>query len=194
MVAIQAQDTEDRVLDAAERCVRLFGLTRWSMSDVAATAEVARGTVYRYFPDRDAVVAAVLARTAERFVASSEASVRRRRSLATQVAEAAAFIVEHRSDPMLNLDLPSHGESAIAALRTAHLTSLAQRWIDFWIPMLELAEERGEIRPGLDHRQTGEWIVRLLFSFAVMPPVAVDLTRPAEIRSFITERLVAGLD
>ena len=163
--------------------------------DVAATAEVARGTVYRYFPDRDAVVAAVLARTAERFVASSEASVRRRRSLATQVAEAAAFIVEHRSDSDVEpRPAVPRGIRHQRPLRTAHLTSLAQRWIDFWIPMLELAEQRGEIRPGLDHRQTGEWIVRLLFSFAVMPPVAVDLTRPAEIRSFITERLVAGLD
>ena len=47
-----------------------YGL-RVSMRDVAAEAGLSRGSVYRYFRDRDALVDAVLERTADRFVAAA---------------------------------------------------------------------------------------------------------------------------
>jgi len=52
---------------------------------------ISRGAVYLHFADRGTLIEAVLARAAARFVASSEESVRRRRTLAGQVAEAAVF-------------------------------------------------------------------------------------------------------
>ena len=64
--------TEERILDAAERCMGRLGLGRVSMTDVAAQAGVSRGSVYLHFGDRASLVDAVLARVATRFVASSE--------------------------------------------------------------------------------------------------------------------------
>ena len=87
--------TEERILDAAERCMGRLGLGRVSMADVAAQAGVSRGSVYLHFGDRASLVDAVLARVATRFVASSEVAVRRRRTLAAQVGEAAVFIRRH---------------------------------------------------------------------------------------------------
>ncbi len=55
-------DTDVRVLDAAEWWLRTTGLRRWSIDDVAARAGVGRTSVYRRFGDRDALVHAVLAR------------------------------------------------------------------------------------------------------------------------------------
>ena len=50
---------------------------------------------------------------------------------------------------------------------------------------------RGEIRPGLDHRQAGEWIVRLLLSFAVMPPGDRRPRRtPPPSAAFVRDHLV----
>src|SRR5690349_930641 len=95
--------TRERILDAGEQAMRRYGFRRASMNDVAAIALVSRGSVYRYYPDRDALVTAVLERLAQRFVASSEASVRRRRTLAAQVAEAAVFIRTHLDDAVLTL-------------------------------------------------------------------------------------------
>src|SRR4051812_36187576 len=95
--APMATDTRARIPDAGEEAVRRFGLRRVSMAEVAELARVSRGSVYRYFPDRGTLVAAVLRRTAERFVESSAASIRRRRTLAAQVGEAAVFIREHIS-------------------------------------------------------------------------------------------------
>jgi AcrR family transcriptional regulator len=163
------------------------------MGDVAAQAGVSRGSVYRYFPDRDALVDAVLVRVADQFVASSEAVVRRRRTLATQVAEAAVFIRQHLRDEFLTLDLPAEEDSLLAALLSARIHHLVDRWIDFWQPFLVEAEARGEVRSGLDHRQAGEWIVRLMLSFAVMPSAVVDLDDPEAVRGFVTDHIVRGL-
>lgn len=55
-------DTDVRVLDAAEWWLRTAGLRRWSIDDVATRADVGRTSVYRRFGDRDNLVHAVLAR------------------------------------------------------------------------------------------------------------------------------------
>lgn len=55
-------ETDVRVLDAAEWWLRTTGLRRWSIDDVAARADVGRTSVYRRFGDRDNLVHAVLAR------------------------------------------------------------------------------------------------------------------------------------
>jgi len=185
--------TEERILDAAERCMSRLGLQRVSMSDVAAQAGVSRGSVYLHFGDRATLTDAVLSRVATRFVASSERSVRRRRTLAGQVGEAAVFIRRHLGDRLVTLQLPADGESLLAALMTVQIHRLVAEWVAFWAPFLADAERRGEVRPGLDHAQAGEWIVRLMLSIAVMPAVTFDADDPEAVRAFVRAHLVRGL-
>jgi len=184
----------ERLLDAGEQCMRRFGLHKFSMEDVARHAAASRGSVYRYFPDRNALVEAVLERTARRFVASSEEAVRRRRTLSAQVAEAAVFILEHLHDEVLTLHLHDEGETLFATLLASKVDGLLAGWIDFWKPYLEEAEKRGEIRKGLDHREAAEWIVRSMISFAVLPSAVLDPKNPEAVRSYVARYIVRGLD
>lgn len=184
--------TRERILSGAEACVRQFGLRRWSMHDAAAAGGVSRGSVYRYFADRESLVDAVLERTAERFVAESARVVRRRRTLATQVGEAAVFITTHRRDDTLTLALPND-DNLLATLLTARAERLVERWVEFWLPLLTEASTRGEVRKGLDHRRAAEWIVRMLLSLALMPSVVVDLDDPEQVRDFVHDHIVHGL-
>jgi AcrR family transcriptional regulator len=146
-----------------------------------------------HFADRRTLINAVLARTASRFVASSEAPVRRRRTLAGQVAEAAVFIRTHLGDNVLTLRLPADEESVFATLLTSRLDRLVEEWVEFWLPFLADAQRRREIRAGVDHRQAAEWIVRMMLSFAVMPSVSFEADRPEEIRRFVRSFVVDGL-
>ncbi len=184
--------TRERILAGAEACVRRFGLRRWSMADAASAASVSRGSVYRYFADREALVDAVLERTAERFVAESEAAVRRRRTLATQVGEAAVFITTHRRDDTFTLAL-ANDDSLLATLLTARTEHLVERWVEFWIPLLDEASARGEIRRSPDPRRAAEWIVRMLLSLTLMPSVVVDLDDAEAVREFVHDHIVQGL-
>jgi AcrR family transcriptional regulator len=185
--------TEERILLAAEQCLARLGLSRLSMTDVATQAGVSRGAVYLHFADRGALIDAVLTRTAARFVASSADTVRRRRTLAAQVAEAAVFIRTHLGDNGLTLRLPADEESLFATLLTSRLDGLVEEWVEFWLPYLADAQARREIRPGIEHRQAAEWIVRMMLSFAIMPAVTFDGDRPEEIRAFVRSFVVDGL-
>jgi AcrR family transcriptional regulator len=181
--------TAERILDAAERYVRLVGIQRLSVNEVARQAGVSRGSVYNHFPDRDALLGAVLERIAARFVAASEPFVSRRRTLAGQVAEAAVFITRHAADPAYALGPQGSEDSLIAAVFAARMGTLMKSWIEFWLPRLADAERRGELRRGLDHTRAAEWIVRVLLTFALVPGIAVDTDDPDAIRSFVRDHL-----
>ena len=178
---------------AAELCLTRLGLARLSLTDVAVQAGVSRGAVYLHFADRRALIDAVLTRAASTFVARCAESVSRRRTLVDQVAEAAVFIREHQGDKVLTLRLPADEESLLATLLTTRLERVVEEWVEFWIPYLTAAQERGELRDGVDHRQASEWIVRMMLSFAVMPAVSFDAESPAQVRAFVRSFIVDGL-
>ncbi len=184
--------TPERILRAAEKCVRRWGIRRVSMNDVATQAGVSRGSVYRYYPDRDALVQAVLERVAELRVAEAEPVVRRQPTLAGKVAEA-AVVVRRLAEDERSLGLHEHpGEPALATLRLASAPAMFERWVDFWIPLLEDARDGGEVRPDLALRPAAEWIMRILISLVTVPSITLDLGDPAQVRRFIETHLVRG--
>jgi AcrR family transcriptional regulator len=189
---VQEVDTEPttaaRILDAAERCMTRHGL-RVAMADVADEAGLSRRSVYHHYPNRAALVSAVLRRTAAAFVAAIEPDVDRRGTLAGQVAEVAVLITKHREDVDLTLRLPRRTESLLAVVLTVHLDQMVETMVDFWLVRLAAAEGRGELQEGTDHREAAEGIVRLTFSFAFMPPVVVDLDDDEAVRRLVRRQL-----
>jgi len=188
-----SSEADERIVDAAVRCLLRLGIQKTSVGDVARAAGVSRGTVYRYYGDRASVVEAGLTRIATDFVRSSEPSVRRRRTLAGQVGEAAVFITRHAGDPRFAIATPGEEEHLLAVLLSTQAQALLDTWVAFWEPFLADAEARGEVRAGLDHRQTGEWIVRSLISFAFLPSVSVDLADDRAVRRYVGRHVVDGL-
>lgn len=189
----ETQATSERILDAAERCLARLGVQRVSMADVAEAAGVSRGSVYFHFPDRGALVRAALARAAERFVRSSEQAVRSRRTLATQVAEAAVFIRERMHHAGALPGATPRDDTLLATLLTANLEGMVASWVEFWQPFLAEAAARGEIRADLDRREAAEWIVRIMLSVAVMPSAVIDLDDARALRAFVGRYIVQGL-
>lgn len=58
----------DRILDGAARRIAAVGEDRTTMSSIAAEAGLSREWRYRHFPNRDAVVQALLQRELRRFI------------------------------------------------------------------------------------------------------------------------------
>lgn len=185
-------ETPARILHAAEACIRRWGIRRVSMNDVAREAGCSRGSVYRYFPDRDALVQAVLVQVSERTIAAAEPAVRRRRTLGGKVAEAAVY-VRGLVDAERTLGLSEHpGEATLATLRLAEDPRMFGRWVEFWFPFLDEARARGEIRADLDFRQASEWIMRILISLVTVPSITIDLDDEAQVRRYVEDHLVRG--
>src|SRR5205085_11795733 len=55
-----------KVVEGALRAIARFGLTKLTVDDVAREAGISRATLYRYFPGRGAVLAAVVQSETER--------------------------------------------------------------------------------------------------------------------------------
>jgi AcrR family transcriptional regulator len=55
-----APDIGDRILDAAASCVMAYGVERVTLAEIARRAGVSRPTIYRRWPDTQALLAALL--------------------------------------------------------------------------------------------------------------------------------------
>jgi AcrR family transcriptional regulator len=64
-------DEDGRLLDAARECVLAVGVRRTTVTDVARRAGVSRMTLYRRFPDLEAILAALMTREFGRLVAQA---------------------------------------------------------------------------------------------------------------------------
>ena len=85
-----------------EAAARLFGTQRFHevrMEDIAAEAEVGKGTLYRYFEDKEELYLALLARASEQFIRRLREEVRHptgsRRRLEALVTSIISFFDEH---------------------------------------------------------------------------------------------------
>lgn len=141
-------DTDVRVLDAAEAWLRDTGLRRWSIDDVAARADVGRTSVYRRFGDRDTLVHAVLARelrgTLHRMRDAMEAEDDLEAKAVAAVSAALRSLEDSVSDALLRSDpetflpfLTTDAGPLLAIARTA-ITHQMAGYVDD--PSPELAE------------------------------------------------------
>jgi AcrR family transcriptional regulator len=184
--------TERAILDAGAAAIRRFGIRRTSMKEVARLAGVSRGSVYRYFPDKDALVGAVLSRNDAQYMAECNEVVEHLTTLDEKLVTMAVWIRGQATGPLF-LNLDETEPETVALMLTARARPMLDRWIEFWPPHIEAAQRAGEIRTDLDPRQTAEWIVRSLLSLATTESVTFDADDPTEMRRFVDTYLAAGL-
>ena len=77
-------DARDQILEAANECFTQLGIQRTSVQDVARMANVSRGTVYRYFEDRNVLIDAAIEFGAQRFYQQVAAAMAKKSTLAEQ--------------------------------------------------------------------------------------------------------------
>lgn len=144
----ELDDTDVRVLDAAEWWLRSVGLRRWSIDDVAVRADVGRTSVYRRFGDRDNLVHAVLARelrtTLHRMRDAMDAEQDLESKAVAAVSAALRSLDDSVSDSLLRTDpetflpfLTTEAGPLLAIARTAIAHQMAN-YVD--TPSPELAE------------------------------------------------------
>lgn len=100
------------MLDAA---ARLFGTQRFHevrMDDIATEAKVGKGTLYRYFSDKDELYLALLKRSSHQFVYRLEEEVSRTEGARSQLESMVASILTYFQEQPHLLDLIQRAEVA----------------------------------------------------------------------------------
>ena len=178
----------DRILDAALEAATVHGVTRTSMSDVADRAAISRPTLYKRFGSKDELVAAVVAREANRMI--------------RQVLDAVAPV----DDPTEAIQT-----ATLVALRAARDHPLLDRVIrtepETLVPIL-IADPspimtfgRAAMAPGIREkapelsdlavRRVSDLLIRLLVSYALTPPDDPPEVVATSIATLITSALAA---
>jgi AcrR family transcriptional regulator len=136
----------DKILDAA---ARLFGTHRFHevrMEDIAAAAGTGKGTLYRYFRDKEELYLALLTRLADQFLHRVEAVAAGPGSARQRLEQLAAVVIDyfdgqpHLLDLILRAEVRSEQGRAFPWQKTREeLPKLVER-------LFRQGEERGEFR------------------------------------------------
>ncbi|MBV8965058.1 MAG: TetR/AcrR family transcriptional regulator [Mycobacteriaceae bacterium] len=187
----QARPVPRALLTAASDTLRELGPRRFSLTAVAEAAGVSRGTVHNVLGTRDDAIATALNQLAAAFVETMSAEGGKEASLAEQVAAAAVLISAHRR----HSDGRPRGinQSVLVLLLEHGGEDLMRRSVDLWKPLITAARRSGEVAPSIDAVRASEWIMRILFSFELLPAIAVNLDSPRAVRRFVSDHVVAGL-
>lgn len=171
--------------------LRRLGPRQFSLTAVAEAAGVSRGTVHNALGSRDHAIKTALDHLASVFIENMAAEVDSKTTLAEQVAAAAVVICAHRQN---SDSVPPRGinESVVVLLLRNIGDDLMKRSIELWKPRVRAAQRDGEVDAAVDPGRASEWIVRMLLSFELLPPIGVNLDSARAVRRFVSEHIVAG--
>ncbi|MCB1005368.1 MAG: TetR/AcrR family transcriptional regulator [Acidimicrobiales bacterium] len=178
-------DTERQIVDAAYDAVAVHGIARLSLADVAKRAGLSRQTLYRYFPSKDDLLDAVVAREEERFRDRIRVAVDGTGEPVEAVRAALATTLEAvRCHPLVERLLETEPETLVPYLAIGSLPGpdtarhLTRLLIDL-VP--DLAPDEA--------RRVADVLSRLIASYVLDP---FD-EPPAEFAAWFTDLLFAGM-
>ncbi|OBH82538.1 TetR family transcriptional regulator [Mycobacterium scrofulaceum] len=186
-------DRRDQILEAANECFTQLGIQRTSVQDVARKASVSRGTVYRYFEDRNVLIDAAIEFGAQRFYREVASAMAKKNTLAEQVGAMAEthakILLDHRTRNRLMAD-----DAELMRHMVADGDAAVRRTTKFLEPYVRDAQKRGEVGTGVDVTAGSEWLARIIYSFStVNQGLTFDMTKPATVRRYVEKFAINGL-
>lgn len=185
-------DAVRRILDAAGEVFVERGVLGARMGQVADAAGCSRGTLYRYFAERDelrrAYVNREAGRVAQRVAERMQGGRRRPRSAAVLLVAAIVLALEEvRGDPVLAAwFLPEAATTAALVAEQADVISAVVE--DFLGVLFQLARaDDSPVRPTVSAARARPWVVRVIVSFLAQP--ADDEER--QLQTFLVPALFA---
>ncbi|UDY25011.1 TetR/AcrR family transcriptional regulator [Nocardioides sp. Kera G14] len=188
----QEQPARERILDAAESCLRELGIRRTTMATVAETAGISRAWLYRHFPGKATLVAAALIRRDEEFWREAQEAVDAAPGFAAKIAAALVMTVPDPLGP-LAVELRQREPEAFAAVIGNYVEDVMPGLSWFWRRQIEAGIEAGELRADLDVAGATEWVLRIVVSLVHLPGAAVDVTDAASLTRYLDTYLMPAL-
>ncbi len=189
-----AKSVRDRLIDAAEVCLRAKGIRATTVSEVAEVAQVSRGWLYRHYPDKASLLGAAIVRLNEAYWSEAHALLARYESLDEQMAAGVVNARAAYDDPGAVLMRLRMGEpEEFAACAGAGVQGLVPDLADFWRPYLEASLQRGEIHADTDIAEAAEWVARVIISLATVPGETLDPKEQDQVRTHVRRYVMPGL-
>lgn len=170
-----------RVLDAAKECSACLGMTKVTIDDIAAAAQVSRATLYRMFPGgKDVLFDALRVRELEEFFTDLTAHLDDAVDLEDLLVRVVVYsTLELRNDSHLALMLASAPGETLSNLTVEGLPRIIRMATLFIAPRVEAHVGRDIAVRLVDV------LARLVISFFLAPSAHVDLGEADSAREFV---------
>lgn len=180
----------DRILEAASVVFSRDGIRGARMGKIADVAGCSRATLYRYFPNKEALLHAFMVRVAQDFGIILRDKLRGMRSLGKRIVEAVAVsaeLIQTREDVA-----PFFSEEGLGL--TAQLTANAAAMRDQLATQLEQEScsprIQGQLRADVTPAEGAEWVTRAIFSLATVP---IEARSGPTLRKYLRKMLIPAL-
>jgi len=172
----------EAIIDAALRQFELFGISRSTMDEIARRAKVARVTLYRRFPGKDALVAAVMQRELRRFLTDLDDTLAPFSTLDERLVEGFVYVLAAiRGHRLLQRLLESEPEAILPLLTVQGAPFVGAARDDLAARLLRNPDDN---RPPADLRIVADVVVRLILSYLLTPQTLVDFDDPDAARAY----------
>lgn len=188
------RSVRDRLIDAAEECMRAKGIRATTVSEVAEAAGVSRGWLYRHFPDKVTLLGAAIVRLNNAYWSDAHAMLASIDGLDNQMVTGIQHGRTAYDDPgALLMKLRVEEPDEFAACAGAGVQGLVPDLADFWSRYLVAARDNGEIHPDTDIDEAAEWVARVILSLATMPGQRLDANNADELLAHVCRYVMPGL-
>ena len=173
------------ILDAAQHVFEQYGARRANVEDVARAAGISRSTLYRAYPNKEALLDAVLMRQLGDFLAELD---RVASGLSPQEAVVECFargIALTREIPLLARLVETEPEIITGAGATSH-SSLVLGTAD---QVARTLRRSGATMPDDELHVVAELMLRLAYTYLLNPRGNLDLTDEAAVRAYAARYL-----
>lgn len=180
--AAEPDPAAEAIADAALRQFELFGISRSTMDEISRRAKIARVTLYRRFPGKDALIDAVMQRELHRFLRDLDEALAPFDDLDDRLVEGFIFVLGAiRGHRLLQRVLESEPETILPSL-TVHGEPFLGAARDYLAA--RLVSHLGDNRTAEEVTMVADIVVRLMLSYLLTPQTLVDLDDPDEARAF----------
>ena len=180
----------DRILEAAREVFARDGIRGARMGKIAEAAGCARATLYRYFPNKEALLHAYMARVAKDFLDVLDQKLRSLRSLGDRLVEAVAVSVELIQEREEVAPFFSEEGLGLTAQLTSNAAAMRQQLVRQLKSESGSRRIEGTLRKEVSADDAAEWITRAILSFSVLPSQARS---GASLRKYLRKMLIPAL-
>ncbi|MGH8998551.1 MAG: TetR/AcrR family transcriptional regulator [Acidimicrobiia bacterium] len=182
-------DRREAIIAAARACFQRWGLARTRMDDIARRVGIVRPNLYRYFPSKEALAAAVAAEESRRMNHIRRQRLPVRGPVGELIADSIVLGLRLALDDAYIVDL-LRLENRDLVPET--LATAAPRY-EYWQPIFAHGRARRELRADLADEDLMRWLTAIQLHFLSNPalyPTIEDIER--EVRLFVVPAITAS--
>ncbi|WP_062997489.1 TetR/AcrR family transcriptional regulator [Nocardia jinanensis] len=186
---LNEEEARERLLAAAEACYAERGPSRTKMGDIAHKAGVHRSTVYYYFPNKDAVLAAAFVRALAGVLAAAEHCWHTDEPFLDRLVNACLVGNEAaRRSPTARLLITN--DEATHTYQVAEASEIWRSTLGYALgERLAVAAAAGDLRDDLPAETLARWVTRVNFSLMAEPPDIEDGGEEGVLRHLLAPSL-----